>query len=540
METLDVVRMLAALSALGIAAYFALRRIVFLVRLLRKARPMPARWGNWGAKLRFQLTHVLAQQKILKWSGSGILHVFMFWGFVVLQTQTVEAVGEVFDPHFHIPFFGPGLLRTEVLGFLQDLFTVLVLVAVVGFAVIRVVQSPRTLGRSSRFAGSDLPQGWYVLLAEFGLLYTVLMLRGARYAEATLPYAEGAFLSRLVGRQLADLAPVSLELIATVYLVAHVAVLSGFIVFTLHSKHLHVFSIVPSVAFSRLPKALGKLEADIIDMEAMSEDDVLGVGSLEHFGFKRMLDMYSCTECGRCQSQCPAWNTGKPLSPKLLIMDLRDHLYATGPYLLDENLAEEHKDLDLLNMMLVGDPWGLGGSKRMDWADGLEVPVIDGRIPDDVEYLFWVGCAGSLEDRSKKVSRDVAELMTAAGVRYAVLGGAESCTGDPARRLGMEYLFQMQAQANVEMLNAAGVRKIVTWCPHCFNTLKNEYPDFGGRYEVIHHTQLLTALVADGRLAPQRDIDATVTYHDPCYLGRHNDVYDPPRAVVDSVGGLTK
>jgi len=607
METLDVVRMLAALSALGIAAYFALRRIVFLVRLLRKARPMPARWGNWGAKLRFQLTHVLAQQKILKWSGSGILHVFMFWGFVVLQTQTVEAVGEVFDPHFHIPFFGPGLLRTEVLGFLQDLFTVLVLVAVVGFAVIRVVQSPRTLGRSSRFAGSDLPQGWYVLLAEFGLLYTVLMLRGARYAEATLPYAEGAFLSRLVGRQLADLAPVSLELIATVYLVAHVAVLSGFIVFTLHSKHLHVFSIVPSVAFSRLPKALGKLEADIIDMEAMSEDDVLGVGSLEHFGFKRMLDMYSCTECGRCQSQCPAWNTGKPLSPKLLIMDLRDHLYATGPYLLDENLAEEHKDLDLLNMMLVGDrpgqvdavldfdvlwscttcgacveecpvdiehvdhiidlrrykaqmessfpqeaagmlrnienagdPWGLGGSKRMDWADGLEVPVIDGRIPDDVEYLFWVGCAGSLEDRSKKVSRDVAELMTAAGVRYAVLGGAESCTGDPARRLGMEYLFQMQAQANVETLNAAGVRKIVTWCPHCFNTLKNEYPDFGGRYEVIHHTQLLTALVADGRLAPQRDIDATVTYHDPCYLGRHNDVYDPPRAVVDSVGGLTK
>src|SRR5680860_910054 len=378
METLDVVRMLAALSALGIAAYFALRRIVFLVRLLRKARPMPARWGNWGAKLRFQLTHVLAQQKILKWSGSGILHVFMFWGFVVLQTQTVEAVGDVFDPHFHIPFFGPGLLRTEVLGFLQDLFTILVLVAVVGFAVIRVVQSPRTLGRSSRFAGSDLPQGWYVLLAEFGLLYTVLMLRGARYAEATLPYAEGAFLSRLVGRQLADLAPVSLELIATVYLVAHVAVLSGFIVFTLHSKHLHVFSFVPSVAFSRLPKALGKLEADIIDMEAMSEDDVLGVGSLEHFGFKRMLDMYSCTECGRCQSQCPAWNTGKPLSPKLLIMDLRDHLYATGPYLLDENLAEEHKDLDLLNMMLVGDRPGQVAHQHH--VEQVEVFVLLGQV----------------------------------------------------------------------------------------------------------------------------------------------------------------
>jgi Fe-S oxidoreductase len=376
-----------------------------------------------------------------------------------------------------------------------------------------------------------------------------------------------------------------------------------------NSKHLHVLTIPFNVAFARQPKALGKLEADKIDIEQMGEDDVLGVGALDHFGFKRFLDMYTCTECGRCQSQCPAWNTGKPLSPKLLIMDLRDHLFASGPYMLNENLAEQHADVDVLNMMLVGDtpgqenavidfdvlwscttcgacveecpvdiehvdhivdmrrykaqmessfppeagvmlrnienagdPWGLGSTKRLEWTEGLdfEVPVVDGQLAEDVDYLFWVGCAGALEDRSKKVTQTVAGLFTAAGVKYAVLGGGEACTGDPARRLGMEYLFQMMAQTNVETLNAAGVKKIVATCPHCFNTIKNEYPDFDGHFEVIHHTELLTHLVREGKLAPQTDIDATITYHDPCYLGRHNEIYDPPRAVVDSVNGLKK
>ena len=611
MTTLEIIRIVASLLVIAVGGALGARRIWFLYRLLRIAQPMPDRWGGWGKKIKYQFRHVLGQEKILQWTGSGIAHFFIFWGFLILQSQTLEAIGEVFDPEFHIPLIG----RWEVLGFIQDLFSVLVLLSIVAFALMRLAQHPRVRGMQSRFAGSKLNHGWYVLLLEFGLLYTVMILRGTRAAHGTLPYPRGAFVSQWLGETLfGGVSEFRLEVIATVFLVAHLSVIFGFLVFTVNSKHLHIFTIPFNVAFARLPKALGPLEAEKIDVENMSEDDVLGVGEIGQFGFKRFLDMYTCTECGRCQSQCPAWNTGKPLSPKLVIMDLRDHLYAKGPYMLDPALAEKngsngssgHENIDILNMKLVGDapgeesvidfdvlwscttcgacveecpvdiehvdaildlrrykvqmessfpqeaggmlrnvensgdPWGLGQSKRMEWAEGLDVPVVDGQIPEDVEYLFWVGCAGALEDRSKKVTRTVAQLLNQAGVKYAVLGKQESCSGDPARRMGMEYLFQMMAQNNVELLNNVGTKKIVAWCPHCFNTLRNEYPAFGGNYEVIHHTQLLTTLVAEGKLAPQTAIDKKVTYHDPCYLGRHNEVYDPPRAVVSAVEGLEK
>ncbi|MFN2538834.1 MAG: heterodisulfide reductase-related iron-sulfur binding cluster [Mycobacteriales bacterium] len=646
MSTDQTIRLVLGLGIMAVALAVAGRRVLFLFKLISSGQASPGRLRELPKRLAVQVVEVFGQRRLLKWNIPGVAHFVTFWAFIILTLTIIEAVGALFDPHFYIPVIG----QWRVIGLAEDLIGTLLLVALITFAFIRREDDPAKKERSSRFYGSHTGPAWLVLFMISMVAITLFGYRGPQINNGTFPYQDHpwwTFTSNVIAKALDPLGHDVNVVLETFFILAQIAVIFGFLVIVVYSKHLHIFLAPINVSTKRFPDpdtpSLGPLlpmmsNGEVLDFEnADPETDVFGVGKVEDFKWTAMLDMATCTECGRCQSQCPAWNTGKPLSPKLLIMDLRDHLFAKAPYLLardkDAVLADaplqasfdhsathgvpesgyervhgpsreqyerplvgtaeqlgvidpdvlwscttcgacveqcpvdiEHVDhiLDmrryqvliesafpseagvmLRNLENKGNPWGMNNSSRTEWMDGLpfEVKVVEGQIPDEVEYLFWVGCAGGLEDRSKKVSRAFAELLHTAGVEFAVLGAMESCTGDPARRLGNEFVFQMLGQQNVEVLNSVGASrdtgvKIVATCPHCFNTIKNEYPQLGGDYEVVHHTQLLGKLVAEGHLTPVEPVDKSVTYHDPCYLGRHNRVYTPPREILEAVQGL--
>ena len=536
-----------------------------------------ARMSAIPARVRAEATIVLGQRKLLQRLVPGLMHAFIFWGFLVLFPTIFIALVAIVDREPSLPAGSPlGWLESQGwYALLVDVFVVLVLAGVATAFFIRKVQRPR------RFVGSHLGEADLILALIAGIVTSLLLWHASLIAVGLNPWpAEWSPVSNAVSNAFGEGS--ATDTLERVFVWAHVLIILGFLAYLPHSKHLHIATAAINVFFGST-RAHGRLEP--LDFESEDEGALrFGAGTVADLTWKQMLDAMSCTECGRCQDVCPAYATGKALSPKLLIMGIRDQLFAEGPVALEggevsalvpnavtddvvwdcvtcgacvhecpvsiehvDHIVDLRRHLVMVESRLPGDtetmlrdvergsnPWGKPQTERAAWSEGLGVRVLEPGDPAP-EVLYWVGCAASFDERARASAVSTAKLLLAAGLDVAILGPRESCTGDPARRAGNEYLFQSFAQANVATLEDAGVTKIVASCPHCFNTLANEYPDFGGRYEVLHHSELLAELVREGRLAPAAG-NATITYHDSCYLARHNDVLAAPRELVGRIG----
>ncbi|HET9553059.1 MAG TPA: (Fe-S)-binding protein [Anaeromyxobacteraceae bacterium] len=555
----------AALLLVGLAA-FAVSVTVRLAPLLALRREDRAsRAGErLGALLRFgfgQKRLVDPAERVAGW-----LHVAIFAAFLVLALRTVTLFGMGFSESFHLPGLAPDAPLGRAYGVLKDVVVWAAIAGAGGFLWRRLVTKPDRVTRST--------EGTVILGFILGLMVTELAFDRAEE------------LARL------GLSPFGVGLFRQGGFWAHLALILLFLNVLPHGKHFHIVTALPNVFFRRLPP-LARLEK--LDLEA--EGARFGAATVKDLSWKEGWDVYSCTECGRCQTHCPTYVTGKPLSHKEVNRALRRHLGEVGPDLVAlakekdparrEALAAKLPPLsevippetawacttcgwcetacpvlienvprlvDLRRQAVLvdsvfpdeaarifkgietqGNPWGIGSNKRTEWCEDLDLPRAAAGEP--FEWLFFVGCAGAFDDRQKKVSRAIVRILREAKVSFAILGEEETCTGDAARRLGNEYLFQLQAASLVETLNGHRVTKILVQCPHCLNTLKNELPDFGGRYEVVHHAELIARLVADGKLSPgAAEGLGAVTFHDPCYLARWNGVVEPPRAALRAAG----